>query len=224
MMIAVRIWKKLESPIAGLPELDPLIGKTIEMIAMEDPDEELSSVETSSTTGSNKASAPQANVAPSLPTSMAGPPPPPRRRVRICGTVERVGDGGDTFRLAVDGRHVVPCAWAADGPSPAVGAAGRPMVVAGTGIFDTSGVILRVEVKAAAPALEPDHRFARMPTFADPETTEQAEPAPASIEPPILVDAMVADAPVPSEPPRPALSAASSFRELFRAGEGEAAE
>ena len=38
-MNAVRIRKKIESSIAGLPELDPMVGKTVEIIVLEEPEQ-----------------------------------------------------------------------------------------------------------------------------------------------------------------------------------------
>ena len=44
-MNAVRIRKKLEAPIPELPELAPLIGKNVEIIATEEPSSENTTVE-----------------------------------------------------------------------------------------------------------------------------------------------------------------------------------
>jgi hypothetical protein len=39
-MSVIRIRKRLDSPIPGLPELAPLIGKTVRIVAVEDPDQD----------------------------------------------------------------------------------------------------------------------------------------------------------------------------------------
>ena len=127
--------------------------------------------------------------------------------------VSGVSDGGDTFRLALDESQAVPCAWAGEGPSPAVGAAGRKMVIAGTGVFDQSGKLIRVDVRAGTQAMQADLRFARMPVFGE-LPDDDAEMIPAYSDPIPLVGT-VAAAPVPEQAPRPALSAKTSFRELF---------
>ena len=205
-MIAVRIFKKLEQPVAFLPELDPLVGKYVQMIVMEEEEEP----------------APEALAAESIAPAAPEPPPPPpppaekpvtRRRLRVCGTVDRVGDNGDTFRLCPDPDSAVPCTWAGEGPSPAIGAAGRKMSIAGTGMFDDTGTLLRVDVKSGAPAHPNDARFARIPKLNDEEPPEFDAAAPVE-EPPIESSAPAAAA-VPLEPPRPALSAATSFTAIF---------
>ncbi len=199
-MLAVRVKKTLDFPIESLPELNPLVGRYVEIIAIETALEE---------------------TAPTvLPVATIPPPPPPaaepqplRQRVRVCGMVAGVSDGGDTFRLALDESQAVPCAWAGEGPSPAVGAAGRKMVVAGTGVFDSSGKLIRVDVRAGTQAMQADLRFARMPVFGE-LPDDDAELIPAYSDPiPLL--GPVAPAPVPEQAPRPALSAKTSFRELF---------
>lgn len=200
-MLAVRVKKTLDFPIESLPELNPLVGRHVEIIVIETAMEE---------------------TAPTvLPVATIPPPPPPiaepqpmlSQRVRVCGMVAGVSDGGDTFRLALDESLFVPCAWAGEGPSPAVGAAGRKMVVAGTAIFDPTGKLVRVDVRSGTQAMQSDLRFARIPVFGE-VSDDDADLIPAYSDPIPLLGS-VAPAPVPEQAPRPALSAKTSFRELF---------
>ncbi len=251
-MIAVRICKRLEERIAFLPELDPLVGKMVEMIVLEEPQEdaqEQSAPEESAPEEapfrepvrekefvkktvkySNKHISPAPPPppaparAPEPPRAAAPPPPPPqapeppplqRERVRICGMVDGITDGGDSFRLVVDTKHSVPCAWASEGTSPAVGAGGWKIIVVGTGIFDASGTLLRVDVKAGAAATQADLRFARIPVFGESDPEDAPAGAKENDLPPIA--GAVEHAPAPSEPPRPNFSASTSFRQIFGA-------
>jgi hypothetical protein len=260
-MIAVRICKKLEERIPFLPELDPLVGKMVEMIVLEEPEEEAQE-ESAQEESSQDAYAPQREPVrekefikktskysskhispppppppaparvPEPPRAVAPPPPPPKppeptfqkQRVRICGMVDSVTDGGDSFRLVVDPKHSVPCAWASEGTSPAVGAGGWKIIIVGTGIFDASGKLLRVDVKAGAAATQADLRFARVPSFG--ETDPDEAPANAKATQDELAPDMgtVAHAKAPPEPPRPAFSASTSFRQIFGASKTEKVE
>lgn len=196
-MIAVRIFRKLEAPVAALPELDPLVGKLVQMIAMEEEPEHQEDMTVT------------AAAAPAVPAEK----PVRRQRVRICGVVDRVSDSGDTFRLMIDPTAAAPCTWAGDGASPAVGAAGHRIAVAGTGVFDEAGTLLRVDVKAAAPAEKTDVKFARLPIFGEDEPAEWGMfPMPAITASTGVVPEALA---IPLEPPRPALSAATSFTAVF---------
>lgn len=199
-MLAVRVKKTLDFPIESLPELNPLVGRYVEIIVIETAMEETA-----------PAALPVATIPP--PPPIAEPQPMLSQRVRVCGMVAGVSDGGDTFRLALDESLFVPCAWAGEGPSPAVGAAGRKMVVAGTAIFDPTGKLIRVDVRSGTQAMQTDLRFARIPVFGE-VSKDDAELIPAYTDPlPLL--GPVAPAPVPEQAPRPALSAKTSFRELF---------
>ena len=70
-MIAVRFWKKIETSIPTLPELDPLVGKTVEMIVLEDEDAAL--CEADDLSSSHKPAPPQA-VSPPPAVSAVEPP------------------------------------------------------------------------------------------------------------------------------------------------------
>jgi hypothetical protein len=252
-MIAVRICKRLEERIPFLPELDPLVGKMVEMIVLEESEEDAQEESASDPYLSDEAPQrepvrekefvkktskysskhispppppPPAAARPEPPRPVAPPPPPPRppepvpfqrQRVRICGMVDGITDGGDSFRLVVDAKHSVPCAWASEGPSPAIGAGGWKIIIVGTGIFDASGTLLRVDVKAGAGATQADLRFARVPTFG--ETDPDEAPANAKANQDLLAPDMgtVAHAKAPPEEPRPAFSASTSFRQIFGA-------
>ncbi|HEX4794376.1 MAG TPA: hypothetical protein VH370_11320 [Humisphaera sp.] len=218
-MIAVRIFKKLDAAIASLPELDPLVGKFVEIVVLEESEPEATSAAVAL---DDEGIAPQTTpVVPpreALITPVAAPVtvvdrPPTRQRVRICGKIDRVGDNGDSFRLILSEELAVPCTWASEGVSPVIGAAGSTMAIAGTGIFDHAGILLRIDVKSASPAMPTDSRFSRIPKLGE------EEPSDAPPEP-VLVEAVATTAPIeppaiPLEPPRPALSAATSFTAIF---------
>jgi hypothetical protein len=208
-MIAVRIFKRLEQPVAMLPELDPLVGKYVQMIVMEEDEPAPEALAAEAAAPTVPQAPPEAPPAPPAPVEK----PVTRRRLRVSGTVDRVGDNGDTFRLCPDPESAVPCTWAGEGASPAIGAAGRKLAIAGTGVFDDTGTLLRVDVKSAAPAHAGDARFARIPRLNDEEPPEFDAAAPVE-EPPVESSAPAAAA-VPLEPPRPALSAATSFTAIF---------
>src|SRR5882724_2411502 len=214
-MIAVRIFKKLEAAIASLPELDPLVGKFVEIVVLEESEPEATSAPVAfDDEGAAPETTPLVPPRAALITPPPAPPavvekPPTRQRVRICGKIDRVGDNGDSFRLVLADDLAVPCTWASEGASPVIGAAGSTMAIAGTGIFDHAGILLRIDVKSAAPAMPTDSRFARIPKLGEEEPSDAPPPEP------VFVEAVVAPAPVepaaiPPEPPRPALSAATS--------------
>ena len=204
-MIAVRIFKKLEQPVSILPELDALVGKYVQIIVMEEdepaPEEQPSAAE--------------APAAPQTPLVVPAPVERPvtRRRLRICGSVDRVSDNGETFRICPDADSAALCTWAGEGVSPAVGAAGRRIAIAGTGIFDETGTLLRVDVKSGAPAHANDARFAHIPKLNEEEPPEVEPQAPVEEVAAVLVGAVPSA--VPLEPPRPALSAKTSFTAIF---------
>jgi hypothetical protein len=209
-MIAVRMFKKLDQALPGMSELDPLIGKYVQILVMEE--EEPAPEAPTATAAADAVVAPPVVAQPII-----APPverPVTRRRLRVCGTVDRVGDNGEAFRLCPDPDSAVPCTWAGEGPSPAIGAAGRKLAIAGTGIFDETGTLLRVDVKSGAPAHPNDARFARIPRLNDEEPPEIEAAAPDEESPVLESPAQVAAA-LPLEPPRPALSAATSFTAIF---------
>jgi len=222
-MIAVRIFKKLEAAIASLPELDPLVGKFVEIVVLEESEPEATSAPVAfDDEGAASETTPFVPPRAALITPLPAPPvvvekPPTRQRVRICGKIDRVGDNGDSFRLVLADDLAVPCTWASEGASPVIGAAGSTMAIAGTGIFDHAGILLRIDVKSASPAMPTDARFARIPKLGEEEPSD-APPEPVLVQ--AVAPAPVATAPVlppaiPLEPPRPALSAATSFTEIF---------
>ncbi|MDB5332378.1 MAG: hypothetical protein JWP03_3529 [Phycisphaerales bacterium] len=186
-MIAVRIWKRLDAPVPQMPELEPLVGKMVEIIALESPEDE-------------------AEIEPE-------PPEPAviRQRVRVAGLVERVADGGDGFRLLVAEGAVVPCTWAAAGPSPVVGSVGRRMLIDGHGVFEPGGLLVRVDAEAALPARAEDASFARIPQLS--AVVVEPEPEPIAIE--ILAGPAPATVPPVEDAPRPALSSKTGFNALF---------
>src|SRR5437764_6654731 len=125
-MIAVRIFKKLDAAIASLPELDPLVGKFVEIVVLEESEPEATSAAVAL---DDEGIAPQTTpVVPQraaliTPVGVAPPVavvdrPPTRQRVRICGKIDRVGDNGDSFRLILSEELAVPCTWASEGASP----------------------------------------------------------------------------------------------------------
>ncbi|MDB5354958.1 MAG: hypothetical protein JWN24_1411 [Phycisphaerales bacterium] len=189
-MIAVRVWKRLDGLIPQMPELDPLLGKMVEIIALESPEEE--------------AEAEAEQTAPEEPAVV-------RQRVRVAGVVERVADGGDGFRMLVAEGQVVPCTWASAGPSPVVGSVGRKILIDGHGVFEPGGLLVRVDAEAALPARAEDNCFAHIPQFTKPEPEPEPEP--------VALDILAAPAPAPipaeAEAPRPALSAKTGFTEIF---------
>jgi hypothetical protein len=187
-MIAVRVWKRLDGPIPQMPELDPLVGKMVEVIALESPEEEAESEP----------------AAPEEPGVI-------RQRVRVAGVVERVADGGDGFRLLVAEGLVVPCTWASAGPSPVVGSVGRRILIDGQGVFEPGGLLVRVDAEAALPARAEDNCFARIPQF----TRSEPEPDPEPVALDILAGPAPAAVPSEEEAPRPALSAKTGFTALF---------
>jgi len=226
-MIAVRIFKKLDAAIASLPELDPLVGKFVEIVVLEESEPEASSapvaLDDEGSAPETTPVAPQraALITPAPPPAPVVEKPPTRQRVRICGKIDRVGDNGDTFRLVLSDDVAVPCTWASEGASPVLGAAGSTMAIAGTGIFDHAGILLRIDVKSASQAMPTDTRFARLPKLGEEEPTEvpiEVKPVEAPPASPSLVLSEI-----PSEPPRPALSAATSFTAIFGRETEEAA-
>src|SRR5881394_2239485 len=120
-MIAVRIFKKLDAAIASLPELDPLVGKFVEIVVLEESEPEATSAPVAlDDEGAAPETTPVAPQRAALITPPAAPPvviekPPTRQRVRICGKIDRGGDKGDRFRVVLSDDVAVPCTWASEG-------------------------------------------------------------------------------------------------------------
>src|SRR5258708_33139082 len=97
-MIAVRIFKKLDQALPSMPELDPLVGKYVQIFVME---EEEPAPEAPPMAAEAAAVAAPVAVAPPVER------PVTRRRLRVCGNVDRVGVNGETFRFVPDPESAV---------------------------------------------------------------------------------------------------------------------
>jgi len=134
-MNPVRIRKHLDVPIPQLPELAPLVGKDVEIIAFED------------VAGQGAVAGPTGRV----------------QQVRVSGRIRLADETGAGFSLDLDDGYTITGTWAGEGPSPAAGMAGQRGVSNGAASFDDDGAVTRFEVSYLGPASPGDEFFSRRP-------------------------------------------------------------
>ena len=137
-MNSVRIRRRLDSPIPQLPELTPLVGKEVEIIAVELLDAGGPAVE-------------------------ASVPAVPDQRVRVAGRLVRVLDGGSSFSLLLDTGQAVTASWAGGKPFPAESLLGQRVAIEGAASFSADGSLVRLSAEYAGPASAGDSLFNRLP-------------------------------------------------------------
>src|SRR5690349_5567272 len=117
-MDPVRIRKHLDGPIPQLPELAPLVGKNVEIIAFED-------------VADPGAGAKSAGVV---------------QYVRVSGRLRLADETGAGFSIDLDDGQTVTGTWAGSGPSPAAGLAGRRVLADGAATFGGDQAVIRFAV------------------------------------------------------------------------------
>jgi len=135
-MSALRIHKRIDGPIPGLPELTPLIGKTVDIIVMEVP-----TIETSSESIRSQ-------------------------RVRLAGIVKSVDEHLSALILLLDSGDLLNISWIGSALLSPSELLEQRVAVDGTARFSDHGVPTRIEADAVAPARPEDSFFSRPPRAA----------------------------------------------------------